>query len=111
MPLSIGKKRWGTLKFGISLEKVEHEVVATVKKIVLFTIFLLLLGLTMIVLLSRRFLKPITELANTMERAGADSLALKVPVTGHDELALLGERFNRMMERIAQANEGTEENA
>lgn len=105
VPLSIGKKRWGTLKFGISLEKVEHEVVATVRKIVLFTIFLLLLGLTIIVLLSRRFLRPITELANTMERAGVDSLTLKVPVTGHDELALLGERFNRMMERIAQANE------
>jgi len=105
VPLSIGKKRWGTLKFAISLEKVEHEVVATVKKIVLFTLFLLLLGLTMIVLLSRRFLKPITELANTMERAGVESLALKVPVTGHDEIALLGERFNRMMERIAQANE------
>jgi len=105
VPLSIGKKRWGTLKFAISLEKVEHEVAATIKKIVLFTIFLLLLGLTMIVLLSRRFLKPITELANIMERAGVDSLALKVPVTGNDEIALLGERFNRMMERIAQANE------
>ena len=43
-----------------------------------------------------------------MERAGADSLALKVPVTGHDELALLGERFNRMMERIALGGWGTE---
>lgn len=33
IPLSIGKKRWGTLKFGISLEKVEHEIIATVKKL------------------------------------------------------------------------------
>lgn len=105
VPLSIGKKRWGTLKFGISLEKVEHEIVATVNKIVLFTVLLLVLGLAVIVLLSRRFLRPITELANTMERAGADYLDVKVPVTGHDEMALLGERFNRMMERIRQANE------
>src|SRR3990172_9590228 len=31
VPLSIGKKRWGSLKFGISLAKVEHEIYATVK--------------------------------------------------------------------------------
>jgi len=105
VPLSIGKKRWGTLKFGISLEKAEHEILATVKKIAVLTVALVMTGFAMILLLSRRFISPITQLANTMEQARGDYLDLRVDVKGHDELAVLGERFNAMIERIRQANE------
>lgn len=105
VPLSIGKKRWGTLKIGISLEKVEHEILATVKKIVALTVALLVAGFAIILLLSRRFISPITQLASTMEKATGDYLDLKVEVRGHDELAVLGDRFNSMIERIKQANE------
>ncbi|MBA4373696.1 MAG: hypothetical protein C0402_12655 [Thermodesulfovibrio sp.] len=105
VPLSIGKKRWGTLKFGISLEKVEHEILATIRKIVGLTIALVIAGFSVILLLSRRFISPITQLAATMEEARGDYLDLKVEVRGHDELAVLGERFNNMIERIRQANE------
>ncbi|MDP1759020.1 MAG: HAMP domain-containing protein, partial [Thermodesulfovibrionales bacterium] len=104
VPLSIGKKRWGTLRFGISLKKVEREIVATVKKIVILTLFLIAAGFGIILLLSRRFISPITQLAATMEKTGGDYLDVKVDVKGHDELALLGERFNSMIERIKQAN-------
>ncbi|MBI5739413.1 MAG: HAMP domain-containing protein [Nitrospirae bacterium] len=105
VPLSIGKKRWGTLKFGISLEKVEHEILATVERIIVLTIALLIAGFAIILLLSRRFISPIIQLANAMDRARGDDLDLKVDVTGHDELAVLGERFNSMLDRIRQANE------
>lgn len=105
VPLSIGKKRWGTLKFAVSLEKAEHEILATIKKIVALTLILLVAGFAIILLLSRRFISPITELANTMEQARGDYLDLSVDVKGHDELAVLGERFNSMIERIRQANE------
>jgi signal transduction histidine kinase len=105
VPLSIGKKRWGTLKFGISLEKVEHEIIDTVKKIIMLTVFLIGAGFVLILLLSRRFISPITHLAKTMEKTGVDYLDVKVDIKGHDELAVLGERFNSMMERIRQANE------
>lgn len=105
IPLSIGKKRWGTLKFGISLEKVEHEILATVKRIIGLTIALLIAGFAIILLLSRRFISPIIQLANTMDKARGDYLDIKVDVTGHDELAALGERFNSMIDRIRQANE------
>lgn len=105
VPLSIGKKRWGTLKFGISMEKAEHEIITTINKIVGLTAALLILGFAMILFLSRRFLRPITQLAATMENARGDYLDVKVEVRGKDELAVLGERFNNMIERIKQANE------
>ena len=105
VPLSIGKKRWGTLKFGVSLEKVEHEILATVNKIIVLTIALLVAGFAMILLLSRRFISPITQLASTMEKARGDDLDVRVEIKGRDELAVLGERFNSMIDRIRQANE------
>jgi len=105
VPLSIGKKRWGILKFAISLKKVEQETAATIKNIAVFTVFLIILGFLIIVLLSRRFIRPITQIANTMEQARGDYLDVKVEVRGHDELAVLGERFNSMIARIRQAND------
>jgi len=105
VPLSIGKKRWGTLEFAISLEKVEHEIIATVKKIVILTLFFIAGGFVIVLLLSKRFISPITHLANTMEKTRGDYLDVRVDVMGHDELATLGERFNCMIERIRQANE------
>ena len=105
IPLSIGKKRWGTLKFGISLEKAEREILAIIKKIIILTLFLIIIGFGVILLLSKRFISPITELAATMEKTGGDYLDVKIDVKGYDELAVLGERFNSMIERIKQANE------
>ena len=104
-PLSIGKKRWGVLRFGISLEKAEHEILNTIVKIVVLSSAILLLSFFTIILLSRRFIKPITELAVTMEKASGEFLDVKVKIQGKDELAALGEKFNSMIERIKQANE------
>jgi len=104
VPLSIGKKRWGTLKFGVSLKKIEKVVTATIKKIIVLTLLLIAGGFGIILLISRRFISPITQLANTMEKTRSDYLDVKVDVRGHDELAVLGERFNGMIERIKQAN-------
>ncbi|MEW6116020.1 MAG: ATP-binding protein [Nitrospirota bacterium] len=105
VPLSIGNKRWGTLKFGLSLEAVEQEIAGMVKNIIIFTLVLIGIGFIIILLLSRRFIKPITSLASTMEKTDADLLDAKVKIKGHDELAMLGERFNSMIDRIKQANE------
>lgn len=104
VPLSIGKKRWGTLKVGVSLKKADNLVLATVGRIVVLTILLMAAGFAIVVLLSRRFIGPITQLASAMEKAHADMLDIRVPVRGQDELALLADRFNRMIERIRQAN-------
>ncbi|MBI5233333.1 MAG: HAMP domain-containing protein, partial [Deltaproteobacteria bacterium] len=105
VPLTIGGKRWGALKFGVSLKNMEYEIADTVRKIVFLTVFLLVAGFAVILLLSRRFISPITNLAATMEKTGADYLDAKVEIQGHDELAVLGQRFNSMIERIRQANE------
>lgn len=103
-PLSIGKKRWGTLKFAVSLEAVEKEIKATVINVIVLTLILLFGGFGIILILSRRFIRPIIDLAHTMEKAGGDTLDVRADTKGNDELALLGQSFNRMIDRIREAN-------
>lgn len=103
-PLLIGKKRWGTLKFAVSLESLDREMQAVILRSIVVTSLLLAIGFVLIVLLSRRFIRPITDMAKTMEKAGGDSLDVQVAVRGNDEMALLGQSFNRMIERIRESN-------
>jgi len=103
-PLSIGRKRWGTLKFAISLEKLENEVNSTILQIIILTFGALLAGFIIIILLGKRFIRPITSLAETMQKAGTDNLDVRVDVRGNDELAFLGQSFNQMIDRIKEAS-------
>lgn len=103
-PLTIGNKRWGMLKFSVSLERVEGEVNAIIIRIFMLTLVFLLVGFIIIMILSRRFIEPITELAVTMESAGGDMLDVKADIRGRDEIALLGQSFNRMIARIREYN-------
>ncbi|MEW5770768.1 MAG: methyl-accepting chemotaxis protein [Pseudomonadota bacterium] len=52
--------------------------------------------------LKRIVSRPLTQLADTMGRVEADSdLTLRVPTTGKDEIACVGQAFNAMLERFA----------
>jgi len=104
-PLSIGKKRWGTLRFAVSLEVLEQEVRTTVLGVTIITVMMLAVGFAVIVLLSRRFIRPIAELAQIMEKAEGDRLDVRVITkSGSDEIARLGQSFNRMIDRISDSN-------
>jgi signal transduction histidine kinase len=104
-PLSIGKKRWGTLRFAVSLKVLEQEVQKTILGVTIITIMMLAVGFGIIVLLSRRFIRPVAELAQIMERAGGDRLDVRVITkSGSDEIARLGQSFNRMIDRISASN-------
>ena len=104
-PLSIGKKRWGTLKFAVSLKVLEQEVQSTIFNVIIITIMMLIVSFGVIVLLSRQFIRPITKLAQIMERAGGDKLDVKVITKrGSDEIARLEQSFNQMIDRIRDSN-------
>jgi signal transduction histidine kinase len=104
-PLMIGKKRWGTLKFAISLRMLEKEMQSTIYGVVGITVLMLAIGFSFIFLLSRRFIKPISELAEIMEQAKGDQLEVQVSTRkGSDEIARLGQSFNQMIRRIRQSN-------
>lgn len=50
--------------------------------------------------LAGRVVRPIRELTNAARSVTKDDLSRRIPVTGHDELAELGDRFNEMLDRL-----------
>ena len=66
---------------------------------------MLIVSFGVIVLLSRQFIRPITKLAQIMERAGGDKLDVRVITKrGSDEIARLEQSFNQMIDRIRDSN-------
>lgn len=65
-----------------------------------------LVGIPMLILvslLSRHFVTPIKKLTATIRTIeDSDDLSIKVPVSGHDEVADLGDAFNRMTTRLGE---------
>jgi signal transduction histidine kinase len=104
-PLSIEGKRWGLLTFSLSLEEMEQEMRAMVVQIISLSSLALIFLFALIYLLSRRFIKPITDLSEAMGEVEVEMGEKTVPVSGNDELARLAESYNEMVRRIRTANE------
>lgn len=103
-PLSIGGKRWGILLFDISLESVKAQTRQMVLQISAVTGGALAIIFVLVYFLSRRFIRPITELAGVMREVDVEMPDRRIHVQGRDELAQLGESFNAMIDRIRQTN-------
>lgn len=103
-PLSIGGKRWGVLLFAVSLQEVERQTRGIIWQIAAVMIAALLIGLLLIFLLNRRFIGPITAMAEAMQEIDSELPDRKVDVRGDDELATLGRNFNNMIDRIRESN-------
>ncbi len=63
-------------------------------------LFLTALGALFLFPVSRRITKPILQLTETVERLGQGDFSQRVPEKGHDEIAILARKFNRMAGRL-----------
>lgn len=63
----------------------------------------------MVWVITRWVLRPVQEAARAAERIADGLLAERVPVRGHDELAVLGDSFNEMAESLQRQIERMEE--
>ena len=108
-PLGIAGKNWGALLFAVSLREVERETEVVIREIMVVMGGALLFGLGLIYLLGRRFIEPITSMAETMQAIDSELPDRRVEVRGEDELAVLGHSFNTMIERIRSANLATKQ--
>lgn len=103
--LAIEGKRWGFLVFSLSLAEMEKEMKTIIFQILIFSSIALLFLFIIIYLLSRTFIRPITELSDAMGEVEVEMGEKKLPVTGSDELGHLAESYNEMVTRIRMANE------
>lgn len=105
VPLFISEKKWGTLRFVVSLDKERREFAFAILKILFITLVLIILGYFLVIYLSNIFVNPITELATAMTKTDIEKLDTYLPVKGDDEFSYLTAQFNSLIERIRLANE------
>jgi len=104
-PLIITGKKIATLRIGLSLEKIRIAKKKTINKVILTTGVLLLISFIGILNMSKRFIKPIEELAYAFEQAGKGDLDTKVQINSTDEFGSLGQNFNDMIQKIKLSQE------
>lgn len=103
-PLAISTKRWGTLRAGFSLRRLEANLTSAIRQILGLTAILFLVTLAAALFLGRRLLEPLRRLAQTMERTkGLDDVPT-VEVHRRDEIGMLARQFAAMLGRLREAN-------
>ena len=107
VPLLQGKI--GVLHIGFSEGAIEKDVDDIVKSVVLFSVGVLLLGITASLVLSRAITRPLLMLAGAAEAFGRGELRTRVAVASDDEVGELARIFNSMIEKRRQAEAEREE--
>ena len=105
VPLIDGETRLGTLSMAVSHEEMENLIHKLPLKETALPVIILIGGLGIIVLMNRRFIKPVSDLAVAMESAGGYLRNVKIEEKGDDEIFLLAQSFNGMVDRIRKANQ------
>lgn len=63
---------------------------------------LLVISVCMVIYLSGRITKPISDIRNAMKQVGKGNMHSEVPVSGEDEIGQLAETMNRMSKKIGE---------
>jgi len=107
VPLLQGKI--GVLHLGLSEVEIEKDVNDIVKSIVLFSVGVLLFGITASLIFSRAITKPLLMLAMAVEAFGRGDSRSHVAITSNDEIGDLAGVFNSMIENRRQIEAEREE--
>jgi len=105
-PLSIGSKRWGACRIGLSLREMQSSLASVRTEVVGISVFLLLTALALMWYAGRHFSRPLTELTQTMneitERGNLSAPLAELP-TREDEIGALQASFLWMVQRLRDA--------
>jgi two-component system NtrC family sensor kinase len=94
----------GVLDLTLPLEEVDRQRRAgTLMVIGLAAVVLLAISLIIFVLVRRLVLRPVELLVEATHRVAAGDLSSSVPIRSQDEIGQLGESFNKMTHRLAEA--------
>ncbi|MFQ5814355.1 MAG: HAMP domain-containing protein, partial [Anaerolineae bacterium] len=98
-------EKWGTIRVGVSLERMYQEIARTRWQIAMFGVLALILGSVGSVVVARRITGPIRELAKGAEAVGRGDLSQQITVRSGDEIGELASAFNKMTHQLSQMRE------
>lgn len=93
-------EKWGTVRVGLSLERMHGQILRTRLNLLLLGIFAIGLGILGSIFFARRITRPISGLVKTTILAAQGDLDQRIDIRTGDEIEELGKNFNHMIEQI-----------
>ena len=94
------EEKWGTVRIGLSLERMYEEIGKTRFNLFLLGFFAIILGILGSVLFARQITRPISKLVETTISAARGNLDQTIQIQTGDEIEELGNNFNHMIQQI-----------
>jgi two-component system OmpR family sensor kinase len=105
VPLVRGGETRGVFVSAIFRDREFGEVDDALRVVAGVGLAMLLVGSVLAWLLADRVLRPVTAVTRTARTISGGDLSRRIPVTGHDEIAVLASTFNDMLARLETAFE------
>jgi len=105
----IASGRTGAVLFVASVDDI-FESLADIRTMLMLTTLLVgLLSVVVVFVISHYLISPLKRTVNVVRRMTTGQLALRIPVKGNDEYAILAQAFNGMTEKLEQVEKSREE--
>jgi signal transduction histidine kinase len=105
VPLVGGGETRGVFVAAIFRDRESGEVEDALRVVAGVGLAMLLVGSVLAWLLADRVLRPVTAVTKTARTISGGDLSRRIPVSGHDEIAVLAATFNDMLARLQTAFE------
>jgi two-component system sensor histidine kinase AtoS len=105
----VSGQRWGTVRVGLSRQRMEALIRRTRGELGALTLVTLLLGGLAAALVARRISRPVQQLAEGAAAISRGELDLRIEPTGDDEIGRLAVAFNHMTTQLRQQRTALED--
>src|SRR5262245_19522658 len=100
VPIRVDSERWGTARVGLSRRRMDAEIVATRRRLVLLAVLVLAGAGLASALVARRIARPVQQLAAGAVAISRGELVQRVEPTTSDEIGQLATAFNDMARQL-----------
>jgi len=109
VPVLVGRQQWGTAHVGLSLRRMDAEILETRLELGALTLVILLLGGGLAAVVARRIAHPVQELAGAAAAISRGELVQRIEPSTSDEIGRLAAAFNHMAVQLFEQRRALEE--
>src|SRR6185295_13141287 len=109
VPVLVDGRKWGTVRLGLSKQRMEAELQRTRLELGALTLVALLIGSAASALLARRIGRPVQQLAEGAAAISRGELRQRIEPSTEDEIGRLAAAFNHMAAELLQQRTALEE--
>jgi two-component system sensor histidine kinase AtoS len=109
VPVMVEDQRWGTVRVGLSRQRMQAEIRNTRLELLAVTALTLVLGGLAAGFVARRIARPVRQLAAGATAISRGELMQRIEPSGFDEIGALGEAFNDMAAQLFHQRRAVED--